>query len=136
MTASMQQSMQRYNTGLRGLPILLVALLSLSFAIAVGGQEQYRSRVYVDIEQDATENVSLSVSELEAKLTTFHDAATRASAERFLAKQYAGNKDYSKAAQLIEDSLRRSEGSDASRRELLLQLAQLYLLQKTDDGEE
>lgn len=71
MTASMQQSVQRYKTGLRGLPILLVALLSLSFAIAVGGQEQYRSRVYVDIEQDATENVSLSVSELEAKLTTF-----------------------------------------------------------------
>ncbi len=134
MTASMQQSVQRYKTGLRGLPILLVALLSLSFAIAVGGQEQYRSRVYVDIEQDATENVSLSVSELEAKLTTFHDAATRASAERFLAKQYAGNKDYSKAAQLIEDSLRRSEGSDASRRELLLQLAQLYLLQKNYDG--
>ena len=97
-------------------------------------QEQYRSRVYVDLEQDATENVTLSVSELEQKLHTFQDDATRANAERFLAKQYAGNKDYKKASTYIEDALKRMSATDPARADMLMQLTQLYLLQKNNDG--
>ena len=92
--------------------------------------EQYRSRVYIDLEQDVTENVSLSVSELEQKLTTFQDDYTRSSAEQFLAKHYSQQKDYPKAIEHLESALARPGSADDTRRSLLLQLGRLYLLQK------
>ena len=72
--------------------------LSIAFFLLMGcgslwAQEQYRSRMYIDLDVAPTENVSMSVGELEKNLGTFQDAATRASAEKVLAQDFAGSKD-------------------------------------------
>lgn len=109
-------------------PLLL--LLFFCGLAAAAQAEQYRSRVYLDLDQEATENVSLSVSELEQKINTFQDDYSRNSAEQFLAKHYSQQKDYPKAIEHLENALARPGATDDTRREMLLQLGRLYLLQK------
>lgn len=111
-----------------------LACVGLCFCLLTSAQAQdkYRSRVYLDMEADPTETVSLSVSELEQKLSTLQDGQVRANAERFLAKHYLGQKDYGKAISHIEQLLQR-QGA-AAPRELYLQLAQLHLLEKQFDA--
>ena len=111
----------------------LVLVFAFVWAGLLQAQEQYRSRMYIDLDLSATENVTLSVSELEKKLGSFQDDATRASAEKFLAQHYAGQKDYSKAAQHIEGALRNPALGTDNRRDLLGQLARICLLQKNYD---
>jgi tetratricopeptide (TPR) repeat protein len=112
---------------------LFVFVMSLLLASSLLAQEQYRSRMYIDLDVSPTENVSMSVGELEKKLDTFGDAATRASAEKFLAEHYAGQKDYGKAAEHIEGALRNPTITADSKRDLLGQLSRIYLLQKNYD---
>ncbi|HNI36977.1 MAG TPA: hypothetical protein PKZ68_01650, partial [Pseudomonadales bacterium] len=105
---------------------LLRLLLLFSLLLNSGGlwaQEQYRSRMYIDLEVAPTENVSMSVGELEKNLGTFQDAATRASAEKFLAQHFAGSKDYGKAAQYIEKALQNPAITPDNKRDMLGQLA-------------
>ncbi len=112
----------------------LLAFTALSATLQCAqAQEQYRSRAYIDLDQAATENVSMSVGELEKKIDTFQDDFTRASAEKFLAQHYAGQKDYNKAAEYLEDALKNPAATEDSKRELLGQLARVYLLQKNYD---
>jgi len=111
---------------------LLITSLVTSARVLAG--EQYTSRLYIDIEQDATENVALSVSELEKKLDTLQDDYTRASAEKFLAQHYAAEKDYPKAIAHLEDALKHPGMADNSRRDMLSDLARLYVLQKDYDN--
>lgn len=111
----------------------LVLVFAFVWAGLLQAQEQYRSRMYIDLDLSATENVTLSVSELEKKLGSFQDDATRASAEKFLAQHYAGQKDYNKAAQHIEGALRNPALTADNRRDLLGQLARICLLQKNYD---
>lgn len=106
----------------------LFGLLLISTRSLAG--EQYTSRLYIDIEQDATENVALSVSELEKQIETLQDDFARASAEKFLAQHYAASKDYPKAIAHLEDALKRPGMTDSSRRDMLADLARLYVLQK------
>ncbi|MEZ5538986.1 MAG: hypothetical protein R3E63_03295 [Pseudomonadales bacterium] len=112
------------------LGLLLVCVLSGSPLLA---QEQYRSRMYVDLDVAPTENVSMSVGELEKNLNTFQDAATKASAEKFLAQHFAGSKDYDKATKYIEKSLQNPAITAENKRQMLGQLARISLLQKNYD---
>lgn len=112
--------------------------LSIAFFLLMGSsslwsQEQYRSRMYIDLDVAPTENVSMSVGELEKNLGTFQDAATRASAEKFLAQHFAGSKDYDKAAQYIEKALQNPAITPENKRDMLGQLARISLLQKNYD---
>lgn len=112
--------------------------LSIAFFLLMGcgslwAQEQYRSRMYIDLDVAPTENVSMSVGELEKNLGTFQDAATRASAEKFLAQHFAGSKDYDKAAQYIEKALQNPAITPENKRDMLGQLARISLLQKNYD---
>lgn len=112
--------------------------LSIAFFLLMGSsslwaQEQYRSRMYIDLDVAPTENVSMSVGELEKNLGTFQDAATRASAEKFLAQHFAGSKDYDKAAQYIEKALQNPAITPENKRDMLGQLARIALLQKNYD---
>jgi tetratricopeptide (TPR) repeat protein len=113
---------------------LLFSLVAASLVALAG--EQYRSRMYIDIEQDATENVALSVSELEKQLDTLQDNNARASAEKFLAQHYVAEKDYPKAIARLEDALRQPGQNDKARCDLLGELARLYVLQKDYDHAE
>ena len=114
--------------------IFIAFLVSLFFgASSLQAQEQYRSRMYIDLDVAPTENVSMSVGELEQKIGTFQDDATRASAEKFLAQHYAGQKDYGKAAEHIEDALKNPATTAESKRDMLGQLSRIYLIQKNYD---
>ena len=115
---------------MRNFCLAMVLFLVSATALA---QEQYRSRMYIDLDQAATENVSMSVGELEKKIDGMQDDFTRASAAKFLAEHYAGQKDYNKAAEYLETSLKNPAATDESKRELLGQLARVYLLQKNYD---
>lgn len=108
----------------------LVTFMVLLLAGSLQAQEQYRSRMYIDLDVAPTENVSMSVGELEKKIGTFQDDATRASAEKFLAQHYAGQKDYGKAAEHIEGALKNPATPSETRRDMLGQLSRIYLLQK------
>ncbi|HSC76609.1 MAG TPA: tetratricopeptide repeat protein [Pseudomonadales bacterium] len=112
---------------------LTVIFFTLFIVGSLQAQEQYRSRMYIDLDVAPTENVSLSVGELEQKIGTFHDDATRASAEKFLAQHYAGQKDYNKAAEHIEGALKNPATSSESKRDMLGELSRIYLLQKNYD---
>jgi tetratricopeptide (TPR) repeat protein len=111
----------------------IFSIVLLVASCAVLAQEQYRSRMYIDLDQAATENVSMSVGELEKNIDTLQDNYTRASAEKFLAQHYAGQKDYSKATEYLEDAITNPAATDDSKRELLGQLARVSLLQKNYD---
>jgi len=113
------------------IPLLLLTFLStIMMSVKVAAGEQYMSRLYIDIEQDATENVALSVSELEKQINTLQDDYTRANAEKFLAQHYAAEKDYPKAIAHLEDALKRPGITDSARRDMLGDLAHLYVMQK------
>jgi tetratricopeptide (TPR) repeat protein len=112
---------------------LLLTFFLLVTSATLTAQEQYRSRMYIDLDQAATENVSLSVGELEKQMHTFQDDATRASAEKFLAQHYAGQKDFGKATEHIEESLKNPATPADSKRELYGELARISLLQKNYD---
>ncbi|MCC7516668.1 MAG: hypothetical protein IT470_04930 [Pseudomonadales bacterium] len=114
----------------RFLQRVCVSVLLLLGAMPLWAQEQYRSRMYIDLDVAPTENVSMSVGELEQKIGGFQDAATRASAEKFLAQHFAGSKDYDKAIKYIEKSLQNPAITPESKREMLGQLARISLLQK------
>ena len=110
-----------------------IVLIAFFLAGSLQAQEQYRSRMYIDLDVAPTENVSMSVGELEQKIGTFQDDATRASAEKFLAEHYAGQKDYGKAAEHIEGALKNPAITAESKRDMLGQLSRIYLLQKNYD---
>jgi tetratricopeptide (TPR) repeat protein len=86
--------------------------------------------MYIDLDVAPTENVSMSVGELEKNLGSFQDETTRASAEKFLAQHFEGSKDYGKAIQYIEKALQNPAITAESKREYLGQLARMALLQK------
>lgn len=111
--------------------VIVICLLTGTSSVYAG--EQYTSRMYIDIEQESTENVALSVSELEKQIGTMQDDYTRASAEKFLAQHYAAEKDYTKAIAHLNEALKHPGTNDNSRRDMLADLAALYLLQKDYD---
>lgn len=112
---------------------LWVVFVLLTGSAVTWAQEQYRSRMYIDMDVAPTENVSMSVGELERNLGSLQDAATRASAEKFLAQHFAGSKDYDKAAQYIEKALQNPAITTENKRDMLGQLARMALLQKNYD---
>ena len=112
---------------------IVISIFVFFMAGVLQAQEQYRSRMYIDLDVAPTENVSMSVGELEQKIGTFQDDATRASAEKFLAQHYSGQKDYDKAAEHIEKALKNPAITSESRRDMLGQLSRIYLLQKNYD---
>lgn len=102
---------------------LLIFLLSLTLAPQLAqAREQYMSRLYIDIEQEATENVALSVSELEKKIDSLPDDFSRSSAEKFLISHYLAAKDYGKAADTLKEHLDKQSTSSADDYLLLAQL--------------
>lgn len=86
------------------------------------GGEQYRSRMYIDIEQEATEQVALSVSELEKKIDSLPDDYSRSSAEKFLISHYLADKNYDKAASILKEHLDKQATGTADDYLLLAQL--------------
>jgi len=70
----------------------------------------------------------MSVAELEKQISSIEDPYAKSSAGRFLARHYVQQKDYASAIAYYEEALDAAGLSDVANREMLRELAQVYLL--------
>jgi len=114
---------------------LLLLCCTLAVATPPGGsalaQEdgQYRSRIRLDPDT-LGEGYEMSLEELERQIDGIADPYARSSAGRHLARHYVEQKDYPKAIEYYRTALSAQGLSDIANREMLRELAQVYLLSK------
>lgn len=112
---------------------LLVALLGTStVAVEVVAEEgQYRSKILLTPNDgDWAKGAELSIEELEQQLGNIEEAYARSSAGRHLARHYVEREEYDKAIDFYRQALQAEGLSAVANREMLRELAQVYLLQK------
>ena len=110
---------------------LSVRILTLVFipALSAFGEEgQYRSKVRIDPAGAGAQTEGLSVEELERQINAIADPYARSSAGRHLARHFVENGQYDKAIDYYQTALAASGLSDIANREMLRELAQVYLL--------
>ncbi len=103
---------------------LLLAQASPAFA----EEGQYRSRVRIDSSTDVGSGAGLSVEELERQISSIQDSYARSSAGRHLARHYVEAGDYARAIEYYQTALAAGGLADIANREMLRELAQVYLL--------
>lgn len=104
-------------------------LLALAVAPSSFGQEgQYRSKVRVDPNGDLGQGSGLSVEELERQIRSIADSYAKSSAGRHLARHFVEQGEYDKAIDYYQTALAAGGLSDIANREMLRELAQVYLL--------
>jgi tetratricopeptide (TPR) repeat protein len=108
------------------------ALVALSMASQLAAEEgQYRSRILLTPnEGDWAKGTELSIEELEQQLGSIEEAYAKSSAGRHLARHYVERKEYDKAIAYYQQALQAQGLSAVANREMLRELAQVYLLQK------
>jgi tetratricopeptide (TPR) repeat protein len=107
------------------------ALLALVLALASQGQEgQYRSKIRIDPAGDVNQGAGLSIDELEQQIDSISDSYAKSSAGRHLARHFVEQGQYDKAIEYYQTALAASGLSDIANREMLRELAQVYLLSK------
>ncbi len=113
------------------LTILCLALVAAHSGGALAQEEgQYRSRIRLDPVDALGEGYELSLEELERQIDGIADPYARSSAGRHLARHYLEQKDYPKAIEYYRTALAAQGLSDIANREMLRELAQVYLLSK------
>ncbi len=110
----------------RVLPCLVSAVLAANAPAAEQGQ--YRSRVEVVPADSVDRGRELSVEELERQIDSIEDPYARSSAGRHLARHYVEQKEYDKAIDYYRTALAARGLSEVANREMLRELAQVYLL--------
>jgi tetratricopeptide (TPR) repeat protein len=108
--------------------ILLLATAVPGVCLAEEGQ--YRSRVLLTPEGEWANEAELSVEELERQMGSIEDAYARSSAGRHLARNYVARKEYDKAIDFYREALGAEGLSAVANREMLRELAQVYLLKR------
>ena len=109
----------------------LVACLLLAMAATVAAQEgQYRSRVMISPDDPLGQDSVMSVEELEKQINSIAEPYAKSSAGRHLARHYVQEKQYDKAVEYYRTALSARGLSDIANREMLRELAQVYLLQE------
>ena len=111
----------------RALHVLSVTCLVASPA-AEAEQGQYRSRVQITPPGEVNQGRVLSVEELEQQINALDDPYAKSSAGRHLARHYVEQKEYDKAIEYYRTALAAKGLSDIANREMLRELAQVYLL--------
>ena len=112
---------------LAGLARTLLLLAAVSGAYAQE-QGQYRSRILLDPLGEIGKGSEMSVGELEQQIDSIEDPYARSSATRHLARHYVQQQDYASAISWYLEALSAGGLSDVSNREMLRELAQVYLL--------
>ncbi len=107
-------------------PCLLWVALAADAPAAEQGQ--YRSRVELTPADGADRGRELSVEELERQIDGIEDPYARSSAGRHLARHYVEQKAYDKAVEYYRTALGARGLSEIANREMLRELAQVYLL--------
>ena len=106
-------------------PLILLWLLAAPVAA-----DQYRSKIYLDPNLQLGESASQSLEQLEAQFDQLDDDYAKSSAGRQLAEHFIRQGEYDKAAAYYETTLAAGGLSEIVNREILKQLAALYLRQE------
>mgnify|MGYP003670748706 FL=1 len=110
--------------------LLLGGLLAVS-SVSAQEQGQYRSRILLTPDGEWLEGADLSIEELEAQLGSIEETYAKSSAGRHLARHYVQRKEYDKAIAYYEEALAAEGLSAIANREMLREMAQVYLLEKS-----
>lgn len=125
--------MPRHSPLLAG--ILCVFLLAGLSATALAQQQgQYRSRVLLTPSGEIDKGAELSIEELEQQIGSIKAPYAKSSAGRHLARHYVEQKEYDKAIEFYRSALAAKGLSDVANREMLRELAQVYLLKEDYKG--
>ncbi len=115
----------------RAVGYLVLACATVLPAVSGADEGQYRSKILLTPNDgDWARGAELSVEELEQQLGSIEDDYARSSAGRHLARHYVERKEYDKAIDYYRQALQAEGLSDVANREMLRELAQVYLLQK------
>ncbi|MEE4143925.1 MAG: hypothetical protein V2I26_03925, partial [Halieaceae bacterium] len=109
------------------LPACLVLVLGLSLP-AYGQEGQYRSKIRIDPNADVSGDAGLSIEELEKQINSITGSYARSSAGRHLARHFVEQGEYDKAIDYYRTALAAGGLSDVANREMLREMAQVYLL--------
>jgi effector-binding domain-containing protein/thioredoxin-like negative regulator of GroEL len=91
-------------------------------------QGQYRSKVLITPGGEMDKGAELSIEELEKQISSIQQPYAKSSAGRHLARHYVEAKEYGKAIEYYQTALAAQGLSDVANREMLRELAQVYLL--------
>ena len=115
----------------RSIVVATCLLLAVGMAATSQGEEgQYRSKIRLDSGNELAQGAGISVKELEQQISSIADPYANASAGRHLARHYVEQEQYDKAIDFYQTALRSKGLDDIANREMLRELAQVYLLQK------
>ena len=105
--------------------LAFVLLLAPPMAAQEG---QYRSKIRVDNSGGLGDGAGLSIDELEQQIKSISDSYAKSSAGRHLARHYVEQGEYQKAIDYYRSALSADGLSDVANREMLRELAQVYLI--------
>lgn len=91
---------------------------------------QYRSKIRIDPLGDTGQGAGLSIEELEQQINSIADSYGKSSAGRHLARHFLEQGEYDKAIEYYRTALTADGLSDIANREMLRELAQVYLLKE------
>jgi tetratricopeptide (TPR) repeat protein len=91
-------------------------------------QGQYRSKVLITPDGAMDKGAELSIEELEKQISSIEQPYAKSSAGRHLARHYVEEGEYGKAIEYYRTALAAQGLSDVANREMLRELAQVYLL--------
>lgn len=104
-----------------------IFLIALTLASSAWPQ-QYRSKILIDHGDTLETGTDLSLEQLEQQLDDLTDPYARASTTRHLARQYIQQGEYDKAIAYYQEALAADGLSAVADREILRELARVYLL--------
>ena len=93
-------------------------------------QGQYRSKILLNPGGAIDKGAELSIEQLEQQIDSIEQPYAKSSAGRHLARHYVEQGDYDKAIAYYRDALAAQGLSDIANREMLRELAQVYLLKE------
>ncbi len=109
----------------------LLALVGFVFVLCSaqpGFAQQYRSKVLITPDGEMDKGAELSIEELEQQISSIKTPYAKSSAGRHLARHYVEQKEYAKAIEFYQTALSAQGLSDVANRQMLRELAQVYLL--------
>ncbi len=107
-----------------------MTLCSLLLLALPAQAQQYRSKVLITPDGALSQGSEMSIEELEKQIGSIKQPYAKSSAGRHLARHYVQQKEYDKAVEYYRSALAAQGLSDIANREMLRELAQVYLLKE------
>jgi tetratricopeptide (TPR) repeat protein len=121
---------ERIQAGLRLCQVSCVCIATVLSFPSLAQDGQYRSKIRIDPLGDTSQGAGLSIEELEKQINSIADPYAKSSAGRHLARHFVEAGEYDKAVDYYQSALKARGLSDIADREMLRELAQVYLLKE------